>query len=133
MSTWEERMAGRAHARAAELQEANRREDMAMAAAEGIHLHGTAVACPCGAETGIACVIFEDGWVQPDPCETCGKPAARFCDCRASREVDKHAIGCPERPDTARCKRCGAPYLTGMVSAGGGWVCFPCSASPAGE
>lgn len=129
-STWEDRMAARAADRARELAEANEREDMTLIGAD--HLHGTATACPCGAETGITCVVFEDGRVQPDPCETCGKPVSRFCDGQPHREVPKHAIGCPEHPESTRCASCGRVPWTGMMSSGQRWYCMDCTAQAPG-
>ena len=120
MSTWEERMAWRASLRAEALRLANQREDAWLP--EG-HLHGTLTACPCGAETGITCVAFDEGWVQPDPCETCGKPVSAFCDGKPWRDgAGKHVIGCPEHPDTQRCTRCGGTFLNGALITDAGWV-----------
>jgi len=105
-------MAQRAAERAAQLAAANGREDAWL---PQTHLHGTATACPCGAETGITCVAFDGGWVQPDPCETCGKPVDRFGGGEPWRDdVDKHVIGCPEHPETERCAACGGAFM-GMV------------------
>lgn len=115
-------MSARARAREAQLAEANEREDMSL---PGSHLHGTAAACPCGAETGITCVAFEPGWVQPDPCETCGKPVAAFYDRRPVREVAKHFTGCPEHPEAPRCTRCGHVPFVGVMFTEGGLTCLP--------
>ena len=112
-STWEDRMAARAAERARQLAEANAREEAAMAV--DIHLHGTLTACPCGAETGITCVAFDEHWVQPDPCPDCGKPADVFGDTQPARKVAKHAPGCREHPGTPRCTACG-DVMTGVVA-----------------
>ena len=111
--TWEDRMAARAAERARQLAEANAREDAAMAV--DVHLHGTMTACPCGAETGITCVAFDEHWVQPDPCPDCGKPADAFGDTQPARKVAKHAFGCREHPGTPRCAACG-DVMTGVVA-----------------
>ena len=111
-------MAWRASVRAAQLAVANEREDAWL---PQDHLHGTATACPCGTETGITCVAFEPGWVQPDPCETCGKPVSAFCDGKPWRDdVAKHVIGCPEHPETRRCTVCGLPFMGSVVMTDAG-------------
>jgi hypothetical protein len=111
-------MAARTAERARNLAEANEREDAAMAV--DIHLHGTATACPCGAETGITCVGFAPDHVEPDPCADCGKPLDRQCDGRPWRtDITRHAFGCPEHPETPRCKACGGTMWDGAVSWAG--------------
>jgi hypothetical protein len=112
-STWEGRMAQRHADRARQLAEANERENMSL---PQDHLHGTMTACPCGAETGITCVAFGEDWVQPDPCEDCGKPVTAFCDGKPwRRDISRHVTGCPEHPETSRCTACGQAFLGTMV------------------
>jgi hypothetical protein len=97
-------------------------EEIARLAAEPPeHLHGTLTACPCGGETGITCVAFPEGWVQPDPCPECGKPVDRFGDTRPARDVLLHVLGCGQHPGTARCVACGGVILaTAVFGAGDG-------------
>jgi hypothetical protein len=124
-------MAERAWNRARQLEEANRREDAWL---PQTHPHGTMTACPCGAETGVTTsfAIFIDGYV-PDHCLTCGKPASAQGDSQPYREVPKHVIGCPERPDTARCTVCRRPFLGTMLVTEKGAYHLGCDSPASGR